>query len=86
MTIDDQLRAATEYETWKLGRIQEGGEFSIDEYERHLRAQRAGDRIDRISEVVSPVIEAGSEGVTKDELWKLLRRIERLSDTKEETE
>jgi hypothetical protein len=86
MTIDDQIRAAADFEVWKLGRIQEGGDYSVDEYERHLRAQRAGDRLDSINEIVAPVIAAGPEGVTKEELWKLLRRTERLSDSKEETE
>lgn len=83
MTIADQIKAATEYELWKLARIQDGGDFSVEAYERHLLAQGFGDRLDRIHEIAEPLL--GPDGATPAHpLAAALAEIARLSDTTKE--
>lgn len=85
MSIADKVRAAADYDAWKQVQVQAGvTDYSVDDYERHLRTTLAGDRLDQVHELASDWL--ATPTASRENLTKALADIARLSDLSEENQ
>lgn len=85
MNISDKVRVAADYDTWRQERVLAGTtDYSVTDYERHLRAELAEERLGQISEVAADLLAAPA--ANREDLTSALARIARLSDLSEENQ
>lgn len=83
MTITEQVQIAADYDTWKREQVRQGGDHSVEAYERHLRSERNEIRLEQIHTLAHTAVTAPGN---PDELFATLQQITNLSDPNEETQ